>query len=127
MPTYTLDQLRKDVAAKYEPLTIDLGEAGKLDLVQPMRLSKKERAELMAKQAVFNDLQDEVEAANDADRVKAAEDAEDKSLEAMHDIFRIVSQNSPQVKKFIEAVGDDLAVLMEVFSHYQEKAELGEA
>lgn len=132
MPTMSLDQIRESVQRKYEPLVIpfpervlddaqeDGGEPSYVvrervcKLVQVMRLDKDKRAELMNAQKA---------AGKDDD----AQYDENRTLETLRKIVRIVAENKADVEALLAVVGDDLAVLSEIVTTYTEATSAGEA
>lgn len=136
MPTITLDSLRAAVAAKYEPLTIDMGEAGRFDLVMPLRLPDAELKALTKCQSEFNHLQDDIEEPTDEDgnpREMTLEEEEEaynikpKLVAKLRELLTIPASNKTLCASWLDQVGDDLPALMELVEMYQDSSQVGEA
>jgi hypothetical protein len=108
MAAFTLDSIREAAEAKYGSTDIDLGDDFIVKLVNPLRLAKSDRASLMAKQAELE-----------------AEDADQEGLLA--ECIMLVAENPTAGEKLLEAIGDDLALMVQIFKTYSEGSELGEA
>lgn len=111
MASYTLDDIRAAADAKYGSTDIDLGEGRVLVLLNPMRLTKEERAELKAVQDDVNE--DEVD--------------EDAQLEGMREIIRVAARRSDLAEVLFAAIGDDVALLASVLEAYNKGTQAGEA
>lgn len=128
----TLDDIKDAVSKKYAPWDIDMGKDGVAKLHPLMRLEKAERSELMSMQGRFNNLRDQLDG-EDADGKKkdvdaeTAERAEDESIEALREMILIVGKRHAKVQKFLDIVGDDMAILLETFQQYSEATQSGEA
>lgn len=105
---FTLDAIRQAADARYGHTEIVVDENTTVKMLNPLRLSKAARAELSGIQA------------------KLAEEGADQG-----DIFReallIVSEDKGAAQLLLDAVGDDLAVLAEVFKTYTSGTSVGEA
>jgi len=110
----TLDSIRAAAERKYGTYNIEVEEGVVAKLRNPLRLSKDERKQLKALQDRIND-----EPAEGEER----EDQEDLLAEAI----RLVAEHVPTANKLLRQVGDDLAVLAEIFEGYSAGAEVGEA
>jgi hypothetical protein len=127
MPTISLDQIRKDIEAKYAPLVIPFtetvtsleGEPGVRErtctLVQVLRLSQDVRKQLVAEQR--------------ASQAPAGDDDYDETgtLESMRRIVRLVADDLNDAFALIDAVGDDIAVLAAIIEAYTGGTQAGEA
>lgn len=111
MASYTLDDIRDAAEAKYASTDIDLGEGRVLRLVNPLRLTKDERAALRVVQEDIND-----EAVD-----------EDAQIAGMQSIIRIAAQYNDLADVLFEVAGDDLAVLASVLELYNKGTQAGEA
>lgn len=109
MSSYTLDDIRAAAEAKYGSTDIAVGETT-VRLLNPLRLSKEKRAALTSMQE-DNDNQDDA-------------DAQEKYLS---DAIRLVAENEHQANVLLAAIGDDLALLAQIFETYTKSTELGEA
>lgn len=111
MATFTLDDLRAAAEAKYGNTTIQFGE-DEIVLVNALQLPKAKRDELIKEQDRFNP-EDENE---DVDQE-----------EILASILRLVAKDAKKVDALLDVIGDNLAVLMEIFSAYSGGTQLGEA
>lgn len=107
MATFTLDDIRAAAEAKYGSTDIDLGD-DKVVLVNPLRLDKDKRTALTKIQE-----RSEEEGADEGD--------------VMREALRLVTSTPQACEKFIDMVGDDLALLATVFNAYTEGVQVGEA
>ncbi|WP_405056964.1 phage tail assembly protein [Kribbella sp. NBC_01505] len=106
--TFTLDDIRAAAEKKYGATNIPLGNGRVCKLLNPLRLSKENRAALMAKQ-------DELE----------SEDADQEAI--LSDSLKLVAENANDAKALLKELGGDLAMLAIVFEKYNESTQLGEA
>lgn len=113
--TITLDSIRESLDNKYGAVEVDLGTSS-VQLRNALRLSKEERKALMH---VFDD----VKSSDDED----SEFDEDVTLESMREMIRLVSDTKEGAEKLITALGDDLAMFVEVMNEYTKDQKLGEA
>ena len=101
MPSITLADIQAAADKKYGPLVVDLGDK-KVELVNPIRLSKEKRDRLTT-------LDEETDV--------------DKKLAS---IVRLAC--TPQdAKALLAAVGNDLASLAEIVTEWSKAAQVGEA
>ena len=107
MSAFMLDDIRAAAEAKYGSTDIDLGTRI-VKLLNPLRLGKKQRTALIAVQDKLN-----------------AEGADQEAL--LTEALSLVAESPAAAKALLAAVGDDLAVLVEVFSRYSEGTQAGEA
>lgn len=103
----TLDSIRAAAEAKYGALEIELDANTTVRMVNPLRLPKARRDELTALQSSANE-------GGDTDTI-------------LIESVRLVAETPAQANKLLKAVGDDLAVLAEIFERYAAGAQLGEA
>jgi thioredoxin-like negative regulator of GroEL len=108
MATFSLDNIRAAAEAKYGSTDIELGDGFTARLLNPLRLPKEKRAELLK---IQNKL--------DADDV-------DQEL-VLAEAIRLVAENEKAADKLLDAVGSDLAVLAQIFATYGEGTQVGEA
>lgn len=135
MPTITLESLRAAVAAKYEPLTIDMGEAGTFDFVMPLRLPDDKLKALTKAQSEFNKIQDVAEPVDDeGNPIPLTEEQEEefynvrpKMIAKLRELLTIPASNPELCGAYLAMVGDDLPALMELVSMYQDSSQVGEA
>jgi hypothetical protein len=107
MATFSLDNIRAAADAKYGSTDIEFGEGKTVKLLNPLRLPK-------AKRDALSDIAKRLES-----------DTEDQVV-VLQDALRSASETA-LVEELIEAIGDDLGVLMEIFTDYMEGTQAGEA
>jgi hypothetical protein len=108
---YTLDDIRTAAEKKYASTEITVGDTNVV-LVNLLRLPKEKRA-------IFESLQDEVNAEEDGE----SPDQADK----LADLLRVVAATEKQADVLLDAIGDDLALLATIFETYAKGTESGEA
>ncbi|MGW8743553.1 phage tail assembly protein [Streptomyces sp. NPDC055794] len=107
MASFSLDDIRAAAERKYGSTDITFGDE-KVRLLNPLRLSKTRR-EALAK------LQDQM-GKDDVDQADALADA-----------IRTIAESDQAAEKLLTAVDMDLAILAEIFGHYGESTQAGEA
>ncbi|GAB2329229.1 phage tail assembly protein [Streptomyces variabilis] len=107
MASYTLDDIRTAAEARYGSTDITVGERV-VRLLNPLRLSKARREELTA-------LQDQINT-----------DGADQEELFAHAI-RLVAESEPAANALLKEIGEDLAVLAQVFEIYGQATQVGEA
>lgn len=107
MSNFSLDSIRDAAEAKYGSIDIVFGEHTAV-LLNPLRLSKAKRTELV-------NLQTEMEA-----------EGSDQE-ECLTKGLRLVCATEGQADRLLDAIGGDLAVLAEVFDTYGKGTQAGEA
>ncbi|WP_217129369.1 phage tail assembly protein [Streptomyces sp. AC558_RSS880] len=107
MASFSLDDIRAAAERKYGSTDITLGE-DTVRLLNPLRLPKARRDALLS-------LQEQM----------SADDADQAAL--LSDAIRTIAESEKAAEKLLEAVGGDLAVLAEIFGHYGESTQAGEA
>jgi len=112
--TVTLDSIRAAVEAKYGSYDIEITEGDVCKLRNPLRLDKDERNQLRELQERINTEPGEGEEAPDQETL-------------LQEAIVLVAEHKPTAKKLIRAIGDDLAVLVQIFEGYSEGAQVGEA
>src|SRR5690606_6511723 len=108
MASYTLDDIRAAADAKYGSTDIELDEKTTVHLLNPLRLPKDKRAELMKIQDVLD--QD----GSDVDQE-----------EALTNALRLVADHPKKADALIKAVDGDLAVLASIFETYVKGTQAG--
>lgn len=111
MANFTLDDIRTAAEAKYGSTDIELGDGMVVKLVNPLRLPKLRRDALMNIQGDLN---------------AEGEDAKGQE-EILAEAIRLVAEKPVQAEALLEAVGDDLTVLAEIFERYTKSTQVGEA
>jgi hypothetical protein len=107
LTTYTLDDIRAAAEAKYGSTDITLSD-GVVRLLNPLRLKKGNREELLAVQDKLN-----------------ADGADQEHLLA--EALTLVAETPAAAKRLLKALDGDLAMLVEVFGRYSEGTQAGEA
>jgi NACalpha-BTF3-like transcription factor len=115
MATFTLDSIREAAEKKYGSTDIEIPE-GTVRLLNPLRLSKEKRKALMS-------IQDRL----DTEEKEGEEKEEVDQEEILADAIRLVAEDAKLAEKLLKAVGDDMAMLAEIFSTYTGEAQVGEA
>lgn len=105
MAKLTLDSIRDAADKKYGSLEVDLGDKV-VELKNPLRLSKEDRARL-------SDL-------------KQPEDDDADPLDYFGALYEILAGKAG-AKALLEALGEDIPLHMEVVSNLNSETELGEA
>jgi len=104
----TLDSIREAVEAKYISYDIELPDGRIVKLQNPIRLNKESRQKLIG-------LQEELK----------REDADQAAVLA--EVIRTVAESKASADALLRQVGNDLAVLAEIFSQYGKATQVGEA
>lgn len=115
MAKYTLDDIRSAADKKYASTDIEVSEDMTVVLLNPMKLSKEKRAALIAINAELTTPEGE-EPNADMDQVEIFQRA-----------LSLVSATPAQAEALLSMVGDDLAVLAQIFETYGEAQQAGEA
>lgn len=126
MPTIDLAWFRDTADAKYGDLTIPLGDGVEVTLRNGLRLPKDQRRELSTLQKRLDNLQSddpEVAQAELAD----GEDETDAMYRLMVETLRLVADSAKGADKLVDAIGDDLPALLEIFAKYGASSQPGEA
>lgn len=103
----TLDDIRAAAEAKYGSLDIKLADVT-VRLLNPLRMSKKNRDALMAVQE------------------RLGEDNVDQEA-LIKEALTLVAENGPQAKALLKEIGDDLAAMATTFERYVGGTQAGEA
>ena len=116
MSNFTLDDIRSAAEAKYGATVIENVGPDNRDvrLLNPLRLSKERRTELMSLQSKL-----------DVDP-KNGEEAVDQE-EILSGAIRLVAESDDQADALLSEINGDLAVLAQVFETYGNGTQLGEA
>ncbi|NWF28250.1 phage tail assembly protein [Streptomyces sp. PKU-EA00015] len=107
MASFSLDDIRAAAERKYGSTDITFGE-DTVRLLNPLRLPKARRDALLA-------LQEEM----------GKEESDQAELLAQ--AIRTIAESEKAAEKLLEAVDGDLAILAEIFGHYGESTQVGEA
>lgn len=109
MSVFTLDAIREAAEAKYASTDIALDEKTTVRLLNPLRLPKADRDALQDVQGRFSEEEDVDQA------------------EVFRYALRIVAEDKKAIERLLTAVGDDLAVLAQIFQTYTGGTSVGEA
>lgn len=107
---FTLDDIKAAAKEKYGSTTIDLGNGETVELLNALRLEKGKRKRLIA-------VQNELDGADDDFDQEASID----------EMLSLLCANDWQRDRLMEAVGDDLAVKVEIMASYGKVTQVGEA
>lgn len=107
MATFSLDDIRAAADAKYGSTDIQLDEKTTVVLRNPLRLSKAERDELA--------------------KLQGSLDGDSDQSEVLGNALRLVAKDKKIAEKLIDTVGDDLALLAQLFATYSKGTQAGEA
>ena len=129
MATFSLDQIRAAADAKYGSLDIPLSDkdGDVVRLLNPLRMSEQQRAELQVIQNKLNDAADKSEEEGDGEEAAPAEDAVKEQTALIAELLLCVAENKTAGQKLLDALNGDLAMTMVVFEQYTEGTQLGEA
>ncbi|MGM9381115.1 phage tail assembly protein [Streptomyces antibioticus] len=108
MASFSLDDIRSAADAKYGSTDITVDEKTTVSLLNPLRLPKEKRDQLVA-------LQDRMD-----------DDGADQEL-VISDAIRLVADHPKKAEALLTAVGGDLAVLAQIFETYGKGSQVGEA
>ena len=108
MAHFTLDSIREAADKKYDSTEIELKSGDQVSLLNPLRLPKEKRKQLMK-------IQDSLD----------GEDADQEDVLA--DAIRLVADDEDKANELIKEVGGDLAVLAQIFELYTGDVQVGEA
>ncbi|MGW0861297.1 phage tail assembly protein [Streptomyces sp. NPDC002611] len=108
MASFSLDSIRAAAEAKYGSTDIELADGFVVRLLNPLRLSKAARAELL--------------------NIQSKLDGDDVDQEAvLSEAIELVAENDTAAKRLLDEVGSDLALLAQIFATYGEGTQVGEA
>ncbi|MDX3405155.1 phage tail assembly protein [Streptomyces sp. ME02-6977A] len=108
MASFTLDNIRAAADAKYGSTDIEVDEKTTVHLLNPLRLPKEKRDQLVALQDKMDD--------DGADQEQVISDA-----------LRLVADHPKKAEALLAAVDGDLAVLAQIFETYGKGSQVGEA
>lgn len=106
--TFTLDDIRAAAEKKYGSVDISIAEGQTVRLVNALRMSKERRDQVTA-------MQTELE----------SDDVDHEGI--LREILVLVAEDEEQGRALVEALGDDLGMLMSVFEYYNGETQVGEA
>lgn len=106
-----LDEIRETADKKHGHTQVQVGD-DIVTLRNVLRLTKQERKEL----------------AEVWELISSDDENEDNDLgDAIEKVLRKVASSAEEADLLLNAIGDDLAVLLEVFTEWSEETEVGEA
>ncbi|GAB3830214.1 phage tail assembly protein [Kribbella italica] len=106
--SFTLDDIRDAAEAKYGSTEIVLGDGSVCRLLNPLRLKKEKRDQLMALQ-------------------KEQGDEESDTEELLAKSLLLVAENQKYAKQLLKELDGDLTMLATVFEMFNSGAQVGEA
>lgn len=112
MATFSLDDIRAAADRKYGHTEIQIDEETTVRLVNALQLSKAERKALVAVQERLS---------------KTDEENGEEQEDVLKDALRIVASDKKAIEKLLAQIGDNLALLVTVFTQYNEGTQAGEA
>lgn len=115
MATITLDQIKADVQAKYEPFVVDLGEGKTCSLTQALRLPKEKRQHIAKQQDALQEID------------QKADDAEDQMVAILADLITTAATDQDDAAALLSLIGDDMTLLLEIVTKYGQATQLPEA
>jgi hypothetical protein len=104
---FNLDDIRAAADKKFASVDIQVGDT-KVRLINALQLPEAKRDALLAAQ-------------------KRASEEGASQVEVLKDCIRIVADTEGGAEALLEQVGDNLAVLVEIFATYNKDTEAGEA
>lgn len=127
MATFSLDQIKAAADAKYGSLDIPLSDkqGDVVRLLNPLRMSEAQRAELRVIQDKLNEISASQE--GEDEDAEPSEDAVKEQTDLIAEMLLAVAENKVAGKKLLDALGGDLAMTMVVFEQYTEGTQAGEA
>lgn len=127
MTEFTLDDIRAAAAKRFASYNLRVND----ELVQlrnPMRLSKADRAEFARLQATKGKKAEKDAEGNDIElSTEEAEAIEAGQIDRLKAMLTVVADNRTAVQAVFNEIGDDLALVMELFRAYTEAVKPGEA
>jgi hypothetical protein len=114
MPKIVLADVQEAAKQKYDSLFVEV-PGGDVELVSPLRLSKKARGELS--ELITSTKDANAAGGTDLDAVVAS----------MEQMITLAAKTPAQGKRLLAAIGGDLATLVELTREYTAAVQLGEA
>ena len=111
MSSFTLDDIRAAADKKYGATEIIISDDITVNLVNPLRLKKKDREALVAVQ----------------DKLSGEGDEQTDHLELLSEAIMIVADDKGAAQILLDTVGEDLALIAQIFSTYIDGTSAGEA
>lgn len=108
MANFTLDSIREAADVKYASTDIDLGNGTVVSLLNPLRLAEENRSALMK-------------------IVDSLGEDDTNQGEVLAEAIRLVASDRSAAEELLALVGEDLAVLSELFTRYTGGVQVGEA
>jgi hypothetical protein len=117
---FTLDALRDAADKKYGSFRIEISPSKHTVLRSPMRISQAARTEVYRLIEEIAKVKGE-----DGEVDEESHEANEMAVRLVGEFFTAVGDRN--TKALIDGIGDDLGLLLEVFSAYQSAVSLGEA
>lgn len=106
--TFTLDSLREEAERKYSPVVVVLSDGTEVQLLNLLRLGKKDRDKVIAKLK-------ELEGDGGIDAIGGV----------VTDVLTVIG--GANGKKLVAELGDDVALMMQVLEAWMDSSQPGEA
>ena len=116
---FTLDSMREEIEREFAPFQIDLGEGKVVTLRNVLRLPKKDREKVYA-------LLDQLGGTQD-DEDEGGLSSTEHSAEIALQILPLVAESEKLGRQLVEAIEEDLALTLRVFSSWMGGTQVGEA
>lgn len=116
---FTLDSMREEIERDFAPCQIEI-EGRTLTLRNLLRIPKKDREQVFA-------LLDELAELQKEESTESGLVATEKSARVALQILPLVADNEKLGRHLVEAIEDDLALTLRVFSTWMETSNAGEA
>jgi hypothetical protein len=117
--TFTLDAMRAEIEKEFAPFTMDLGDGKVVVLRNLLRIPKKNRDTIYALLDDLNELQKNDE---DSGLVNT-----EKSAQIALEIIPLVADSEKLGRQLVEAIEEDLALTLRVFSSWMGNGDQGKA
>lgn len=117
---FTLESLREEIEREFAPYQIDLGDDRVVTLRNVLRLPKKDRD-------VVYGLLDQLSAKDEDGNEESGLSSTEKSAEIALKILPLVAENEKGGRQLVDALGDDIALTLRVFSSWMGGSQVGEA
>ena len=116
---FTLDSMREEIEREFAPFQIDLGEDKVVTLRNVLRLPKKDREKVYALLDQLGNTQD--------DEDEGGLSNTERSAEIALQILPLVAESEKLGRQLVEAIEEDLALTLRVFSSWMGGTQVGEA
>lgn len=117
---FTLDSMREEIEKEFAPCQVDLGDGKVVTLRNLLRLGKTVREQVYA-------LLDDLNADKEDESASSGLVETEKAGEIALKIFPLVADSEKLGRQLVDAIEDDLALTLRVFSNWMNGAQVGEA